>query len=76
MIHIRVLGDQVGVGTDEDTGNPQVTAVDHRSNILVAIEFTPDAWKAFLRNAPRLRGVGIPVAGRATSVWTPDDNGG
>ncbi len=64
-IVIRILGDQVGVGTDDASGNVVVNALDKQANTVVAIEFTPEAWRAFLEAAPRLRGVGIPIAGRA-----------
>lgn len=55
--------DQIGFALTEE-GNPAITAKDNGNGLLVTIEFTPESWKAFLRNAPRLRGVGIHAANR------------
>lgn len=74
MIELRILPNEVGVGTNNETGNASITALDRQANILVSIELSPDAWKAFLEAAPRVRGVGIPISGRLPLI-VPDGNG-
>lgn len=71
MIEIRVLGDQVGIGTNNETGNAVVNAIDHKANTVVSIELTPEAWKAFVAAVPKLKGVGITIAGRVPSLVVP-----
>lgn len=68
MIEILIRGNEVGAGISNDTGNAQITAIDRQANMLVSIEFTPEAWRQFLKQAPRIKGVGIPLAGRVPII--------
>lgn len=77
-ITYRILPNEIGVGVLEN-GNAGIMCTDKAANTAVIIELDPPSWKAFLENAPRLVGVGIPIVGRAGLVIAdemPPPNGG
>lgn len=75
MITHRMLGDEIGVGVLEN-GNAGIMATDKAANTAFVIELSPQAWKAFLLNAPRLAGVGIPIVGRSGLIAVDGEGGG
>jgi hypothetical protein len=67
VIHLECRGDEIGFGLLED-GNVGVTSVDRKGNMMVTVVFTPESWRAFLKNAGRLQGLGIHVPNRKVEV--------
>lgn len=68
-IVISVLPNEVGVQLLEN-GNVGVHGLDRQANMIVQIEFGPEAWRSFVKNAGRLRGAGIPHAA-GTPLYVP-----
>lgn len=74
MIQTRILPDQFSIGVMEN-GNAGLIASDTAANTQVVIELSPEAWKQLIQNAPRLKGVGIPIVGRAGLAVVGDVGG-
>jgi hypothetical protein len=61
---------KIGLALNE-RGDPMVTGEDGEG-LAIALEMTPDAFKALLAAAPRLRGIGIAVENRVHVVGSDE----
>jgi hypothetical protein len=67
MLVVHVVPTQVGVELGAN-GNPCVFGADPEHGQMVRIEFSPEGFKAFLKNAQRVKGIGIAQAGLADII--------